>query len=221
MLYKANPSDGTPAPLEGQPHPEDTAHAVEAIRDLICREEGLEPATREPQIPAQAEPREPTRRRGLIRRRAPKPAASVARKQPAKSDKQPVKADKQRVSFQPDWRISLAILLIATFIWNPWFLPTLALLIIATGAIVNFTLGPDRVNELAGRWYLKLQRRNPQRAARLRARANRTSALLERWAGYLPSRWTEGLYFPTFDAVPENDATGNDPFARLVPQERI
>ena len=213
MLYKANPGEDSPAPLQGEPHPEDTARAVEAIRDLICREEGLTPT------PRAAAPAAPKTART---ERSETPEAKTPKAHPKADEPTPRAAQprKPAPSFQPDWRISGAIFVLAVMLWRPWLLPGLMMLTIAICAIIYFSLGPDRVGDIAARWHARLQRRNPDRAARVRALANRVSARLERWARVLPARWTEGLYFPVFDSATDDDALP-DPFARLMPQERL
>ena len=217
MLYKANPGEDSPAPLQGEPHPEDTARAVEAIRDLICREEGLTPTPRAtaPAAPAPAPQTARAKRSETAKTEAPKTRQKAEEPAPRAA-----KPRKPAPSFQPDWRISGAILLLAVMLWRPWLLPALIMLTIAICAIIYFSLGPDRVADIAARWHARLQRRNPDRAARVRALANRVSARLERWARVLPARWTEGLYFPVFESATDDDALP-DPFARLMPQERL
>lgn len=199
MLYKANPEEGSPAPLEGEAHPEDTARAVDAIRDLICREEGMAPA---PQAPA-AQPAPKRRRTTRVR------------------TEQVPNRKKRGQGFQPDFRLSMAILVLAIFIWKPLLLPSLTILLITLVAIVYFSIGPDAIADRVALWHYRMHRRNPDRAARWRARANRISARLERWANRLPQRWTEGLYFPSFEWEDETKQTASDPFERLVPQERL
>ena len=204
MLYKANPEEGSPAPLEGEAHPEDTARAIEAIRDLIYREEGMA------EVGMEAEQETPVA----------KPASTHRPKSCVRTEQAP--ALKQRgKGFQPDFRLSMTILVLAIFIWKPLLLPGLTLLLIALVAIVYFTVGPDAIADRVAPWHYQMHRRNPDRAARWRARANRVSARLERWAKRLPRRWTDGLYFPSFEWEDETNQTASDPFERLVPQERL
>ena len=204
MFYKANPEDGSPAPLAGEAHPEDTACAIEAIRDLIYREEVLEDGGME------AERETPVA----------KPASTHRRKSYVRTDQGPARKQRGK-GFQPDFRLSMTILVLAIFIWKPLLLPGLTLLLIALVAIVYFTVGPDAIADRVALWHYRIHRRNPDRAARWRARANRVSARLERWAKRLPRRWTDGLYFPSFEWEDETNQTAADPFERLVPQERL
>lgn len=204
MLYKANPQEGDSAPLEGKAYPEDNSHSIEAIRDLICREEGVAEIGMEAKQETSVA----------------KPASTHRRKSCVRTDQGPARKQRGK-GFQPDFRLSMTILVLAIFIWKPLLLPGLTLLLIALVAIVYFTVGPDAIADRIALWHYRIHRRNPDRAARWRARANRVSARLERWAKRLPRRWTDGLYFPSFEWEDETNQTASGPFERLVPQERL
>lgn len=111
--------------------------------------------------------------------------------------------------------------MLASTLWKPWLLPGLAVGLVVLSVIIYRALGAERVAGWIAGWHARVEARNPARAAAHRARANRLSARLERGAGYLPDRWTQGLYFPTFEAQRDAEEAARDPFARLVPQERL
>ena len=123
--------------------------------------------------------------------------------------------------FQPGWRVLAVILVLASTIWKPWLLPALSLGLIMISVTIYLSYGPERLTAGITAWHGKVQARNPTRAALHRARANQISARLERIAGYLPDRWTRRLHFPIFEAKRSAEETTKNPFARLVPQERL
>ncbi|MEX0284758.1 MAG: hypothetical protein AB3N23_09115 [Paracoccaceae bacterium] len=216
MLYKANPTEGSPAPLEGEAHPEDTAHAVAAIRDLLNQEQNETPVERA--VP-EAKPTVARLKRHVETINEPiiEPSNALIER----PDTPETTKTTRKTGFQPSWRLSLVIFTMAAMIWNPWMLPIFALFMVSVGAITYFSLGPDRVHDGIARWHRRVERRNPKRAGQVRDWANRMSARLERWAGWLPARWTEGLHFPTFEEERDRFEAERDPFARLVPQERL
>lgn len=232
MLYKANTSNDGPAMIEGEAHPEDTARAVDAIRNLICREEGIDPDLY-PETGGQPRPMtRPEPARGGVARILPDPApentpASALRtpapaqrrasaaKQPATPAREPA----QSGGFRPSWKLSGAIFAVATMLWRPWLIPSLVLLTLAVAAILWLSIGPDRASQGIAAWHARMARRNPARAETLRRFAARCSLRAERIASHLPDRWTRGLYFPDFEA--DTGADTSNPFERLVPQHRL
>lgn len=228
MLYRANPTKGSLTLIEGQAHPEDTAHSVEAIRNLIRSEKNIAPQPPLAAItpdPAEAVVPDPAPAPEQV---APDPAPTPRNSYyktsqtlepdvsapPASNSEKPAR---QR-GFQPSWRLSGIILVLAIFVWNPWVLPSLTLLLLAITAILYFSLGPDRVGAGIARWHARLHRRNPDRAEALRKRAATWSARLERRAALLPAGWTDGLYFPSFEPDETPSDMTCDPFDRLAPR---
>jgi len=125
------------------------------------------------------------------------------------------------VSYRPDPR-HMALLLLAIIVLSmPWLIPVLLLLGLIILLISYLTLGHDRASELVSSCHGWLARRDPQGAETLRSRAERISTRLSTWAGYLPDRWTSGLYLPDFSLPDETEEKlADDPFNRLVADPR-
>jgi len=127
------------------------------------------------------------------------------------------------LSYRPTPRHMAILLVVIIALTMPWLIPVLFLMGLIVVVISYLSLGHDRTTELVTGWYGWLMNRDPQGAEQLRGRAERVSARLAIWAGYLPQRWTAGLYLPDFarpDEVP--DKMADDPFERLAsdPQNR-
>jgi len=121
------------------------------------------------------------------------------------------------LSYRPRPRHIALLLLTVIVLTMPWLIPVLVFLGLILILISYLTLGHDRSSELIANWYIWLARRNPQGAERLRLSAARVSARLSAWAGYLPDRWTSGLYLPEFSHPDEaSDKLSGDPFERLA-----
>ncbi len=121
------------------------------------------------------------------------------------------------LSYQATPRHMAMLLLAIIIVTMPWLIPVLAISGLILVVISYLTLGHDRAAELVLGGYNWFMRRNPQGAEQLRSNAARTSARLTSWAGYLPERWTNGLYLPDFehpDEIPEK--LSGDPFERLA-----
>ncbi|MEE2943569.1 MAG: hypothetical protein VX444_00185 [Pseudomonadota bacterium] len=85
---------------------------------------------------------------------------------------------------------------IATFLINPWFLPTVLLLIVIVVTFVALLLGPDRIRHYGEIGWTRFEKRKPKKAAAMRKRMN---ARMERWQkrlDKLPESWTRGLHLP-------------------------
>lgn len=102
--------------------------------------------------------------------------------------------------------------------WSwPWLFPVLFVATCIILVTTFFALGPDRVSDLVVGAYHWLDKRDSSRAEALRLTAKSLSRRIERWAGYLPERWTGGLYLPDFE--PDGIDTSklrNDPFERIA-----
>lgn len=108
-------------------------------------------------------------------------------------------------------------LLLAVFLAAPWLLVWLFVLTALFVAVIWFSIGPDRSQDFVLAWYARLRTCDPEKAERIRRRAATASRRLDAFLGYLPDRWTTGLYLPDFesdtDMARQLDA---DPFDRLA-----
>lgn len=117
------------------------------------------------------------------------------------------------------WFAGLAVLV---YMW-PWALPLGLFVLVWVAVIVNATVGSARIGRGMRRAYRWLDRRNPERAERLRARADRAALRLDRLLDRLPERWTAGLYLPDFSRealMPETCPDRPDPFDRIAAETR-
>lgn len=121
--------------------------------------------------------------------------------------------------YRPRWRHTLALFALAALIYSPVGTLFGFGVVMAIVASLYFLIGPDRIGRRAQRVFDRYEQRNPDKAALLLHRGNELSARMERWSERLPERWTQGLYFPSFERdehVPEKLA--QDPFERLKSQ---
>lgn len=124
---------------------------------------------------------------------------------------------------RPDAPRLLALVLLAVIVvLRPWAVLFMVVLALMVGLITYFSLGPDRVAEMVIAWYHRLKDRDPDRAEQLRTRAAKASFTLGRVLDRLPVSWTQGLYLPDFEEVPDlNETLQGDPFERLVTQDNL
>ncbi|MCZ4353709.1 hypothetical protein O4H61_14415 [Roseovarius aestuarii] len=108
------------------------------------------------------------------------------------------------------------------YVW-PWVIPLTLFVAFWTVLIALAALGSDRIGERVLQMFLWLNARNPDRAERLRQRADglamRVDALLDR----LPERWTEGLYMPDLSRaalIPQDMDDRPDPFDRIAAESQ-
>lgn len=119
-------------------------------------------------------------------------------------------------------RLLASVLLALSVVLRPWAVLFMAVLAVVVGLITYFSLGPDRVSEIVVAWYHRMKERDPDRAEQLRARAAKASFTLGRVLDRLPVSWTQGLYLPDFEEVPDlNETLRADPFERLVAQDNL
>jgi hypothetical protein len=121
--------------------------------------------------------------------------------------------------YRPRWSHNLALLLLAGLIYNPWGVLFSLALLSAILLSVYFLAGPDRIGGLARRFFVWFERANPGRAESLLKNTSALSKKLERLSARLPERWTQGLYFPSFEREPDlPEKMTQDPFERLKSQ---
>lgn len=107
--------------------------------------------------------------------------------------------------------------LLAVFLNDPWFLVWLFVIAALFVTVIWFSIGPDRSQDLILAWYARLRTRDPEKAERIRHRAATASKRLDAFLGYLPDRWTTGLYLPDFESDTDMARQLNaDPFDRLA-----
>lgn len=94
-------------------------------------------------------------------------------------------------------------------------LAILALLVLLACAGLAWGLGYDRIRRMVLARFHAIQAADPARAEALRLRAAGLSRRLDHMLGYLPDRWTRGLYLPDFEPEEAPEAFSADPFDRL------
>lgn len=104
------------------------------------------------------------------------------------------------------------------YMW-PWFIP-LTLFVAFWVVLIVCAMGAgERIGDVMIRGYLWLDARNPDRAERLRQRADRAAMRIDALLDRLPDRWTEGLYMPDLSRaalIPQEFDDRPDPFDRIA-----
>ena len=85
---------------------------------------------------------------------------------------------------------------VALVMWQPLVIPAALIFVLTLVALLYFSLGPVRMASMAKRWWIWLDRRNPQKAELWRGRAEYASQRLEAIVHVLPGRWTNELHIP-------------------------
>lgn len=92
-------------------------------------------------------------------------------------------------------RIAIVVI-IAAILLEPWFLPTVFILLAFFGGVTAFVMGPDRLRHYSEVVWKYFSRRKPEKAAAVRSKAmrhlERTQSKLDR----LPSKWTGAVHLP-------------------------
>jgi len=120
-------------------------------------------------------------------------------------------------------RLLIAAPFALVMVWKPWLIP--GLLILCFGIVIALfaVLGSERLSDAFIRFYLWLNLRNPERAERVRDRADRLAMRLDALLDRLPERWTDGLYMPDFSRASLTGETLDarpDPFDRIAAEAR-
>ncbi len=121
--------------------------------------------------------------------------------------------------FRPTRRqiaIAVAILIV---LLRPWVVFWAAVMIVMALIISHMVMGPERFSEMWQNVFGRYAKRYPERAERLRARADKMAMRLDAILDRLPEKWTAGLYLPDFSRAserPVHQKMENDPFDRLI-----
>lgn len=150
--------------------------------------------------------------------RGPEPAHEPG-PEPAPEMAAALRGLKARIAaYEPKRRHGVVLLLLALMIWRPWLIPGLLFLALWVILIVYFTVGPDRITELALGVWEWFSKRHPERAQRWLTRIQAGADRLDGWLAALPESWTDGIYLPDLgrSATEERpEALEADPFDRL------
>jgi len=120
-------------------------------------------------------------------------------------------------------RVLIAAPIVLVVIWKPWLILGLVIVVCWLVIAAFAALGGARVAEGSIRFYVWLDARNPERAERMRDRADRLAMRLDALLDRLPERWTEGLYMPDFSraSLMGDGLDGRpDPFDRIAAEAR-
>lgn len=114
------------------------------------------------------------------------------------------------------------VIIALVFILRPWLIPGLIFLGFWVGLIVYLTAGPDRLEHWFQSVWAFLERKSPERANRLRQRADAIALRLDSLLDKLPDSWAEKLALPDFANSSTSASAFDDrpdPFDRLKTPE--
>ena len=131
-----------------------------------------------------------------------------------------VKVARKAKGYQPRWSHNLLILSLAVLIYSPLGVVSSVALIVAGGLAVFWLVGAARLSAVGRVVFGLLHRVSPAQADRLVGWANRLSDRMQSLVNRLPTRWTQGLYMPSFSNEAEAELDHVEPFDRLVAQRR-
>ncbi|MDU8928542.1 hypothetical protein RXV86_14215 [Alisedimentitalea sp. MJ-SS2] len=119
--------------------------------------------------------------------------------------------------FTPSWKQGVFMLFVAVMLVKPWLIPGLVLLTLWIALIAYFSVGPERISELALTFWDRYEKRFPERAERTLAMLQRGADRMDGWLARLPESWTDGIYLPDLGRSGEvGTEDGPDPFDRLA-----
>jgi len=122
--------------------------------------------------------------------------------------------------YQPRWSHNLLILALAVIIYTPIGTAVATALFLATLLVVSWLVGADRLRTFGRACFGLYHRAFPIQAGRMVDWANGVSDPVQALSGRLPTRWTQGLYMPSFSNEPDADLDLVEPFERLLAERQ-
>ncbi|MVO17184.1 hypothetical protein [Parasedimentitalea huanghaiensis] len=122
--------------------------------------------------------------------------------------------------YQPRWSHNLLILSLAAIIFSPLGVAAVVTLSLVAVLALVWSVGPSRLARAGRACFGLYYRFLPAQADRMVSWANWFSDRLQGLSSHLPSRWTQGLYLPTFSSEPDEDLDLVEPFDRLLAQRQ-
>lgn len=214
-------------PLESAGREISEAETEAVIRQVLC--ENAPPrsgrATGRAALPDLAPQEELSARKAArAARQAREAAAAPAAAAPPVEDLRPEPAARPRPAARKLLRRALPWVALGAVVWLwPWAIPIALFVAFWVVLIVCATVGSDWIGRGTLRLYRWLEARNPDRAERLRVRADAVALRLDGLLDRLPDRWTEGLYLPDFSRAalsPDTLDDRPDPFDRIAAEAR-
>lgn len=134
----------------------------------------------------------------------------------------PAELKKRMFSYRPKRKHVLWALVLLVVVWRPWLIPGALFVSFWVALIIYLTVGSDRFLEwMSSAWY-RFVNANPERAEKLRARADAFALRFDAFLDRLPESWAEKLALPDLSAQrAEQEALNErpDPFERLKTPE--
>lgn len=124
--------------------------------------------------------------------------------------------------YRPKRGHAILAALALVMVLRPLLLPLVILLTFWVGVIAYLTVGPDRWSEIIAGGFRRYSERNPERAERLRRKADAVAVRIDGLLDWLPERWADRLALPDF-SQPLGQAQADarpDPFDRLAEEAR-
>jgi len=151
--------------------------------------------------------------------RQPKPAVQVAVQKAGLAGSMTGVVHRAK-SYQPRWSHNLLIMALAVIIYTPSGTAVATALLLAAVLIVSWFVGADRLRTIGRACFGRYHRAFPAQAGRMVEWANGVSDQLQALTVRLPTRWTQGLYMPSFSTEPDADLDLVEPFDRLLAERQ-
>ncbi|MFY0595468.1 MAG: hypothetical protein JXQ85_03455 [Cognatishimia sp.] len=116
-------------------------------------------------------------------------------------------------------RVALVATLM-TFIINPWFLPTVLVVVLFFVTLFALLLGPDRIRRYSEVLWRRYEKRQPAKAAALRVKASKRMDRFQKRLDKLPGSWTRGLHMPQMQSEADQAAAERAYIRRMAHMAR-
>jgi|GEM_PF-6000308 len=107
-----------------------------------------------------------------------------------------------------------------TFVINPWFLPTVLIVVLFFVTLFALLLGPDRIRRYSEALWRRYEKRKPAKAAALRVKATKRMERFQKRLDKLPGSWTRGLHMPQMQSDADQAAAERAYIRRMAHMAR-
>jgi len=125
------------------------------------------------------------------------------------------------IGYQPCWSHNLMILSLAVIIYSPVGVALTLALVSVIALALYWILGADHIRAMGGACFRLFSWALPTQADHALTWSNRFSERLQKLVDWLPDRWTQGLYLPSFSNEPQEEQDLIEPFDRLLAERRV